>query len=224
MNLVEYRFLSVAELLVSRFWTKVCGITRSKDAQIAEAFGACALGVIFYEPSPRHVSPSCIGEIFGNVSNKTERIGLFVNPSAELVNRVLDTGVINYLQFHGEENEDFCASFQIPYMKALRVKDGGTALKSARAYRSADRILLDTYVENLKGGTGKTMDWTQAALVTAGCDKPVVLAGGLDGNNVGEAIRIAAPAGVDVSSGVEESPGIKNVNKLKSFFDGVYRV
>ena len=125
---------------------------------------------------------------------------------------------------HGEEDEDFCASFETPYMKALRVKDGRDALKSAKSYRSADRILLDTFVESVPGGTGKTMDWTQAALVVLGCDKPVVLAGGLDGDNVGEAIRTAAPAGVDVSSGVEESPGIKNVDKLKSFFDGVYSV
>ena len=209
---------------MSKVWTKVCGITRAEDAQIAEELGACALGVVCYEPSPRHVLPSCIGEIFANVSSKTERVGLFVNPSAELVSRALDSGAISCLQFHGEEDEDFCASFETPYMKALRVKDGRDALKSAKSYRSADRILLDTFVESVPGGTGKTMDWTQAALVVLGCDKPVVLAGGLDGDNVGEAIRTAAPAGVDVSSGVEESPGIKNVDKLKSFFDGVYSV
>ena len=86
--------------------------------------------------------------------------------------------------------------------------------------QSADRILLDTYVANVPGGTGKTMDWTQAARVVDGLDKPVVLAGGLDGRNVGEAIRIASPAGVDVSSGVEESPGIKSVSKIKYFFNG----
>ena len=109
-------------------------------------------------------------------------------------------------------------------MKALRVKDAAAALESARAYGSADRVLLDTYVPNVPGGTGKTMDWAQAARVVAGLDKPVVLAGGLDGNNVGEAIDIASPAGVDVSSGVEESPGIKSVSKLKIFFNGVNRV
>ena len=87
-----------------------------------------------------------IGTIFANVSSRTKRVALFVNPSTELVSRVLDSGVINYLQFHGEEDEDFCALFRIPYMKALRVKDGDAALESARAYRSADRILLDTYV------------------------------------------------------------------------------
>jgi phosphoribosylanthranilate isomerase len=170
------------------------------------------------------VSTDRIGTIFAKVSSQTKRVALFVNPSAELVNRVLDSGVIDYLQFHGEEDEAFCASFRIPYMKALRVKDTAATLKSARMYGSADRILLDTYVANVPGGTGKTMDWTQAARVVAGLDTPVVLAGGLDGNNVGEAIRIASPAGVDVSSGVEVSPGIKCVSKLKCFFSGVNRV
>ncbi|MEC7459979.1 MAG: phosphoribosylanthranilate isomerase [Pseudomonadota bacterium] len=209
---------------MSQVWTKICGITRPEDAQLAEEFGACALGVVCYEHSPRHVSAERIGTIFANVSSRTKRVALFVNPSTELVNRVLETGVIDYLQFHGEEDEDFCALFRIPYMKALRVKDGAAALESARAYRSADRILLDTYVANVPGGTGKTMDWTQAARVVDGLDKPVVLAGGLDGRNVGEAIRIASPAGVDVSSGVEESPGIKSVSKIKYFFNGVNRV
>lgn len=209
---------------MSQIWTKICGITRSEDAQIAEDFGACALGAVCYEPSPRYVSTDRIGTIFAKVSSQTKRVALFVNPSAELVNRVLDSGVIDYLQFHGEEDEAFCASFRIPYMKALRVKDTAATLKSARVYGSADRILLDTYVANVPGGTGKTMDWTQAARVVAGLDTPVVLAGGLDGNNVGEAIRIASPAGVDVSSGVEDSPGIKCVSKLKCFFSGVNRV
>lgn len=211
-------------LPLSEVWTKICGITRSEDAQIAEEFGARALGVVCYEPSPRYVPTDRIGAVFAHVSNQTKRVALFVNPSAGLVNSVLGSGVIDYLQFHGEEDEAFCASFQVPYMKALRVKDAAAALESARAYGSADRVLLDTYVPNVPGGTGKTMDWAQAARVVAGLDKPVVLAGGLDGSNVGEAIRIASPAGVDVSSGVEESPGIKSVSKLKIFFNGVNRV
>jgi len=170
------------------------------------------------------VSTESIGAVFANISSQTKRVALFVNPSAELVNRVLGSGVIDYLQFHGEEDEEFCASFQIPYMKALRVRNASAALESAREYGSADRILLDTYVANVPGGTGKTMDWTQAARVVADLNRPVVLAGGLDSSNVGAAIRIASPAGVDVSSGVEESPGIKSVSKLKCFLNGVNRV
>ena len=216
--------MPIVVLLLSQVWTKICGITRSDDAQIAEELGACALGVVCYEPSPRCVPIERIGAVFAHVSSLTKRVALFVNPSAEQVNRVLGLGVIDYLQFHGEEDEEFCASFRIPYMKALRVQDADAALESARAYGSADRILLDTYVANIPGGTGKTMDWCQAAQVVASLHRPAVLAGGLDGNNVGEAIRIASPAGVDVSSGVEDAPGIKSVSKLKCFFNGVNRV
>ena len=191
---------------------------------MAAALGASALGVVIFPPSPRAVTPEQVPDIFAGVEAGVERIALFVNPDAELVNRVLEAGAIDCLQFHGEEDEDFCASFGLPYMKAIRVRTVAQALQEMSEHPSAERYLLDKYVEQVPGGTGQTFDWSMAKDIVAASDKPVVLAGGLNSENIAAAIQSVQPAGVDVSSGVEQAPGIKCVEEMKLFIEGVRSV
>ena len=163
-------------------------------------------------------------DVFAGVPAGTERIALFVNPDADLVNRVVATNTIDCLQFHGDETEAFCAGFGLPYMKAIRVRSTEQALREISAHGRAKRFLLDKYVEQVPGGTGQTFDWSIAADIVAASDKPIVLAGGLNADNIVAAVRTVQPAGVDVSSGVEQAPGLKSLEKMKSFIEGVRSV
>ena len=205
-------------------WIKICGLTRSADAQAAASLGANALGVVIFPPSPRAVAPEQVAEIFAGITPGVERIALFVDPKEDLVNRVLATDAVDCLQFHGEESQAFCASFGLPYMKAIRVKSAEQALREISAHPKAQRFLLDKFVEQVPGGTGQTFDWTIAADIVAASQKPIVLAGGLNSENIVAAIQSVQPAGVDVSSGVERAHGIKSIGKMKSFIEGVRSV
>ena len=170
------------------------------------------------------MAPEQVAEIFADVDAGVERIALFVNPDAELVERVLDSEAIDCLQFHGDEDDTFCTGFGLPYMKAIRVKSVAQALQEMSDHPAAQRFLLDKYVEQVPGGTGQTFDWSMAADIVAASDKPVVLAGGLNSENIVAAIQSVHPAGVDVSSGVEKAHGIKSVEKMKLFIEGVRSV
>ena len=209
---------------LSAVWTKICGLTRPEDARTAEALGADALGVVLYKPSSRAITPERIADVLAETSGGVRKVALFVDPDAEQVEMALATGAIDYLQFHGDEAESFCSSFGVPYMKAIRVRSAAQVLKEIERHQKADRILLDKYIENVPGGTGKTFDWSVAAEVAKASDKPVVLAGGLNAENITAAIETVGPAGVDVSSGVEQAPGIKDSQKLKLFIEGVRSV
>jgi len=209
---------------LSGIWTKICGITASEDALAAAEFGADAVGLVLYGPSPRAVSPQSIGSIVAALPASMRKVALYVDPEEALVQESLQSGLINLLQFHGEETESFCSSFGVPYMKAIRVRSAEQALAQARAYPSAEMILLDRYQEDVPGGTGKTFDWGMAAEIVAGLKQPVILAGGLGCDNVLDAISRVKPFGVDVSSGVEAGHGIKDRIKMKQFIEGVKSV
>ncbi len=209
---------------MQKHWIKVCGITRAEDAVIASDLGADAIGLVFYPSSPRAVVADNIAAISAGVSADVTIVALFVDPSAEAVHQVIDSGYVDLLQFHGSESEEFCMSFDIPYMKAFRVGLDADLHQAVSAYPSAELILLDSYDKGAPGGTGKSFDWSKAALISSSALPKLVLAGGLNPDNVVQAIATVNPYGVDVSSGVESSPGIKDAAKLMQFIEGVRSV
>jgi phosphoribosylanthranilate isomerase len=203
---------------------KICGITRPEDAVLASRLGAAALGVVFYPGSKRAATVADAHAIREVMPAFVSLTALFVNPAAEEVARVTDQVRIDCLQFHGDETPEFCRSFGIPYIKALRVQEKLDVVKLAAQYPDAAAILLDSYDKDQAGGTGLRFDWRIAEDCVARCRAPVVLAGGLNADNVGEAIGLVRPYAVDVSSGVESVPGRKCPEKLQAFFNEVYRV
>lgn len=205
-------------------WIKICGITRAEDALAAAALGVNAIGLVFYAPSPRSVSTAHAEAILAQIDAAIEVYALFVNPSREEVDAVLGIVRVDHLQFHGTESAEFCASFGKPYMKAFRVQSAESVLADLVNYDSAERVLLDSFEINVPGGTGKTFDWAQAATIVQQSHRPIVLAGGLQANNVADAIRQVRPFGVDVSSGVEASPGVKDKDRLQAYVEGVRSV
>ena len=200
--------------------TKICGITRMQDVQAVVRSGADALGLVFYEKSPRHVSVQLAVQLAAAVPPFVTVAGLFVNPSADEVHSVLRQVPLDVLQFHGEEDPEFCTRFGRPYLKAERVKPGVDLVQCAARYRAAQGLLLDAFIEGTHGGTGASFDW---ALIPQGLPLPVVLSGGLHADNVAEAIRQVRPYAVDVSSGVEAAKGIKDAAKIAAFINEVNR-
>ncbi|NNM83417.1 MAG: phosphoribosylanthranilate isomerase [Burkholderiales bacterium] len=197
---------------------KICGITRVEDALAAARCGAHAIGLVFYAKSPRHVSIGQAREILRALPPFVGSVALFVNPAREEVEEVLCALPIDLLQFHGEEDGAFCSSFRVPHIKAVRVKPGLDLVQYAAGYPDAKGILLDAWVEGVQGGTGKSFDWD---LVPKNFPLPVILSGGLDPENVTEAIGKVDPWAVDVSSGVESAKGIKDAAKIAAFMRGV---
>lgn len=198
---------------------KVCGITRAEDAACCAELGVDALGFVFYEPSPRYIQPAEACKIFRATPLFMTRVGLFVNAPRETVLAVLAEAPLHLLQFHGDEDEAYCASFGRPYLKAARIKPGLDLLEFAARFPSADAILCDAFVDGY-GGAGKTFDWNLLPPVGA-IGRPLVLSGGLDAANVAEAVRRVRPMAVDVSSGVEAAKGIKDHLKIKAFVEKV---
>ncbi len=198
--------------------TKICGITREQDLYAVASCGADAIGLVFYEKSPRHVSLQQAVRLARAVPPFVTVVGLFVNPSVEYVREVLAQVPLDVLQFHGEETPEFCAQFGRPYLKAVRVKAGVDLLQCAAAYAGAQGLLLDAYVEGTQGGTGESFDW---ALIPQNLPLPVILSGGLHAGNVAAAIAQVRPYAVDVSSGVEASKGIKDAAKVAAFIKEV---
>ena len=203
---------------MTRTRIKVCGITSPADAGCAITAGADAIGMVFYSKSPRHVSISSAREILASMPPFTSTVGLFVNSSQEDVSTVLADVPLDLLQFHGDEGESFCSSFNRPYIKAVRVKPETDLVQLCRQYSSARGILLDSYKKGIPGGTGETFDW---GMIPANLPLPIVLAGGLDANNVAAAVSKVQPWAVDVSSGVEISPGKKDRQKIDQFIQAV---
>ncbi len=209
---------------LSNIWIKICGITREEDAVSAAALGASAIGLVFFAGSARAVTAEDVLTILPDELEETKVFGLFVNPTVADVQVVLETARIDFLQFHGNESEAFCASFNKPYMKAFRVKAGMNLRAEIQKYPSADLVLLDTYEEKVLGGTGKSFDWVLAESVARDNDIRLVLAGGLNSNNVNAAVEKLSPFGLDVSSGVESSLRLKDYNKMKKFIEGARSV
>jgi len=197
---------------------KICGVTRVNDALVAAARGAHAIGLVFYRPSPRYVEPHKAAEIVRALPPFVTAVGLFVDgPTSEVEDAVAESGV-QMIQFHGAETPEYCARFALPWMKAVRVRPGIDLLQYALDYSGGKALLLDAYQEGLHGGTGSVFDW---GLIPAEMPLPIVLSGGLNPENVGDAIRRVRPSAVDVSSGVELSKGIKDAKRIAAFITGV---
>jgi phosphoribosylanthranilate isomerase len=197
---------------------KICGITRVQDALATARSGADAIGLVFYERSPRHVSITQAAQLAAALPPFVSVVGLFVNAEAAFVREVLASVPLDMLQFHGDESPEYCAQFSRPYIKAIRVKAGVDLLQCASDFRSAKGLLLDAHVQGIPGGTGTAFDW---ALIPKQLPLPVILSGGLDTQNLAAAIKQVRPYAVDVSSGVEASKGIKDAAKIAAFINEV---
>jgi len=203
---------------LARIRVKICGITRPQDAIVAAQHGIDAIGLVFYDKSPRAVNIEQAKAIIQALPEFITTVGLFVNATTEFVHQVLTQIPLDRLQFHGEETPEYCISFNKPYIKALRMQPDVDVIAYAQRYATANAILLDSYVKNVQGGTGTTFDWQR---VPTQCTQSIILAGGLTPENVAQAIQIAHPYAVDVSGGVEATKGIKDVDKIAAFMKGV---
>jgi phosphoribosylanthranilate isomerase len=202
---------------------KICGITNVEDARAAVELGAWAIGMIFHQQSPRRCQLEEAAAIAAALRRKVELVGVFVNAPLDEVMVVLESVPLTIVQLHGDEGPSYCDEARrrtgLKLMKAARVRDGA-AVRALSAYRT-DFHLMDSHVPGTWGGTGQRFDWKLAAEHPR--EPPLVLSGGLDSDNVSEAIEVARPFAVDVASGVEAEPGRKDPEKLKRFFDSVER-
>ncbi len=195
---------------------KVCGITNSEDAFCAVQLGASALGFVFYEKSPRFISPKEAREVISRIPPFVTKVGVFVNAEADYLREAKDIAGFDVYQFHGDETPEFCAAFGENYIKAVRVKNA-ESLDAVELY-DTDAFLFDAYSPDAYGGTGESFSWDVLSRRKLE-DKFVILSGGLNSDNVRDAIQTVNPYAVDVSSGVESSPGIKNHLELKRFME-----
>ncbi|MDD3674197.1 MAG: phosphoribosylanthranilate isomerase [Thauera propionica] len=202
---------------MSRTRIKICGLTRPQDVRAAVEHGADAVGFVFYPPSPRAVGIEQAAELVALLPPFVTSVGLFVNASGEEVNAVLDRVPLQLLQFHGDETDAQCARHGRPWIKAARMRPGVDLVEFSSLHPRASGVLVDAFVDGYGGG-GKTFDWS---LIPAGFERPLVLSGGLDADNVVEAVRRVRPWAVDVSSGVESAKGIKDAAKIAAFIAGV---
>src|SRR5690554_4551277 len=200
---------------------KICGITRVEDALAAAGAGADAIGLVFHAASPRAVSIEQARAIVQALPPFVTSVGLFVDASEETIRRVLEQVPLDMLQFHGDEPEAFCQRFVRPYLKAVRVRAGDDLDALAGRWPGASGILLDSYKPGVPGGTGETFDWS---MIPAQRNWTLVLAGGLQADNVRQAIDLTTPWAVDVSGGVEAAKGIKDIAKINAFIQEVKRV
>lgn len=194
--------------------TKICGITRIEDALAAAAAGAQALGFVFYRPSPRFITPHEARAISARTPPFITRVGLFVDADQAFIRSVLATVPLDVIQFHGDETPAVCSSFGRPYIKAVRMRPGVDLHGVCARYSDASALLLDGYAASAPGGTGASFDWDR---VPPDLSLPIIIAGGLNAANVGQAIAACRPYAVDVSSGVELDKGIKDINAMRAF-------
>lgn len=203
---------------------KICGISRPEDAAYAAQLGVDAIGLVFYAPSPRHVTIAQASEVVELLPPFVTVVGLFVDADADEVRRVMEAVPIDVLQFHGEETPEDCQHIAgvRSYMKAIRMRKGVELAQKAQRYATASALLLDAYQPGVPGGTGEAFEWSR---VPPSMDKPIVLAGGLTADNVAEAIRQVRPYAVDISGGVESDhglkKGIKDQGKMAEFVAAV---
>ena len=197
---------------------KICGITSVEDALIAVEHGCDAIGLVFYAPSPRYVSPQKAAEIVAAIPPFVSAVGLFVNATDVELKSILSIVSLDCLQFHGDESPEQCRSYGMHYMKAIRVNSDTNLLQYEIDFYDAKALLVDAFVEGLVGGTGQYFDWT---LIPKTLTKPIILAGGLTADNVESAIMQVKPYAVDVSGGVEKSKGLKDAAKIAAFMNKV---
>ena len=196
---------------------KICGITNLEDAIAAAEAGADALGFVFYPESPRFVDPTTARDIISKLPVFITSVGVFVDESEGVIRRILRESGVQLLQFHGSESPILCTRFREKVIKAIKIKDA-ESINNMRMF-DLDTFLLDTYNDEAKGGTGRSFDWKIATMAKE--HGRIILSGGLTPSNVGEALNIVKPYGVDVSTGVEKSPGKKDHIKVREFIKEV---
>lgn len=193
---------------------KFCGFTRAEDAALAATFGVHAIGVVHVPGSKRHVTLETMPAIRAAVPAHIDLVALFVNPDSDTVRAVIQALQPSLLQFHGDEADAFCAQFGMPFIKAMAMGEGaGDIAVRQKSYPSAQAFVLDGHAPGQLGGQGERFAWTNLPVL----DKPIYLAGGLTPENVAEAIATVKPYAVDVSSGIESAPGVKDAMKMRDF-------
>ncbi len=200
---------------------KICGITNAEDAVLAVEAGADALGFVFYRKSPRYIEPTLARQIIMSLPPLVIPVGVFVDEDQQVVRNLMDDCGLTVAQLHGNESAIYCKELGRTVLKALRVKDRSTflALAEFRGRAGVRGFILDAFSEQAYGGTGQVIDWQLAAEVAKAAN--ILLAGGLTPDNVEMAIQTVQPYGVDVSSGVERSPGKKDPEKVRGFIQAV---
>ena len=205
---------------LSRTRIKICGITRNEDALLAARLGADAIGLVFHPASPRAVEPAQVPDLLAGLPPFVTVVGLLVDPDPQQVRAVLASGLVNCLQFHGNESVRMVQTFAVPRIKAIRIRDEDS-LEQLVPFKGVASVLLDTWDAHAAGGTGRSFDWSIARKAVERGHDNLVLAGGLNPDNVAEAIIQVRPWGVDVSSGVETAPGLKDSEKMRRFIAAV---
>lgn len=199
---------------------KFCGIRRAADAARAVDLGVDAIGFVLVPASRRHIGAERAAAVRAKLPPLVSAVALFMDADARFVQQAIDTLCPDLLQFHGDESPEFCSSFGLPYIKAVAMTDGSNDLRrAARQYRSAGALLLDSHAPGTMGGSGKAFDWSRVRPT----GRALILAGGLTPQNVGRGIRTLQPYAVDVSSGIESRPGVKDAAKMQAFVDAVRR-
>lgn len=194
--------------------TKICGITRSEDALTAAALGVDALGFVFFAGSKRAITPEAAKQIIQQLPPFVSAVGLFVNETAENIQKILQTVPLDILQFHGDESPEFCRQFHRPYLKAVRVRSADDVLDALARYDDARAVLFDAYVVGEYGGTGHAFDWT---MLPDNLGARWILSGGLNVDNLAAALAQTGAVAVDVSSGVEAAAGVKSPELMAKF-------
>jgi len=201
---------------MSPVFIKICGLTRDEDVRAAVAAGADAIGFVF-TASPRRISAEKAFQLSAGIPQQVLRVGLFLDQDKSEIDQVIAGVELDILQFHGGESEQQCAAFGLPWLKAVAMENIDSVSQAEQDYPAAMGLLLDSHSKGKRGGSGKVFDWSLSTPVA----KPIWLAGGLNPDNVAEAIRIIKPYAVDVSSGVEAEPGIKDSDSIRRFIKAV---
>lgn len=197
----------------------MCGMTRAEDVAHAVHLGVDAIGLIFYPKSSRYVTIEKARLLLKNLPPFVDAVAVLVNPDKNSVHQIINDLPISLLQFHGDESPEFCQEFGMPYIKAIHPKSGEQILKVMSAYGSASAILLDTATETCRGGTGLTFDWQ---IIPEVVPRPYILAGGLNEHNIIDAVKVRTPYAVDVCSGIEALPGVKDHQKMSLFIKALW--
>ena len=204
---------------MSSIKVKICGLTRDEDVKAAVAAGADAIGFVF-TASPRRISIDTAIRLSSYVPKGVLRVGLFLDQDRSEIDQVINSVSLDVLQFHGSETEQECCVFGLPWLKAVAMKNAESAKQAESEYPGAMGLLLDSHATGKRGGSGKVFDWSLSRPIA----KPIWLAGGLNSANVAQAIHIVRPFAVDVSSGVEVEPGIKDASRIRAFIEAVREV
>ncbi|MFK8011758.1 MAG: phosphoribosylanthranilate isomerase [Marinicellaceae bacterium] len=202
----------------NRYFTKFCGITNIEDALNAQKLGCNALGFVFVKKSKRFVNVKQAQEILNNLNPNILSVALFADNSRDEIQEVLQKCAFHVIQFHGSESKQFCSQWQRPYWKAIPMADGVNPLDYAKQYDNAQAYLIDNFGQNKSGGSGVTIDWNK---LPQDIDNKWILAGGLNPENIQEATKASNILSFDVSSGIENKPGIKSKHKMRDFLNNL---